>query len=188
MIRIIEDENEQYFDGEKYFALMDYLLTKCDKVAFCLPNFGTTFNVCCDMDCTQKYESIKETLDRDNAKFFSYKEKVKPLLQSLENKIIKIWRHNEYFDQKCNYEKEIYLIKFDEETVSIFKTIGGLDKWCHPDLPEDLYFFAGSECYFAMTSHECEYEIYDDSDEIADFLSELSVDFDDYDSSKAPSL
>lgn len=163
---------------EQYFALLDYLVIKCDKAAFCLPNFGTIFNVCCDVDCTQKYESIKKTLDRDNAKFLSYKDKVKPLLQSLENKFIKVWIHNEYFDQRCNYEKEIYLIKFDEETASIFKKIGGLDGWCYPDLPEDLYFFADSECYFTMTSHESEYEIYDDSEEIIEFLTKLSFDFD----------
>ena len=162
-------------------------MNKCDKVAFCLPNFGTIFD-CINENCTSKYESIKGSLDRDNFDFLVYKTSVKPLLDSLDNKILKIWRHNEYFDQVCNYEKEIYLLTFDEDTLEIFKAIGDLSEWHYPNLPEDLYFFSNNKCYFASTSHESEYEIYDDSDEIVGLLSGLSFDFDIYSNGDAPNL
>ena len=163
---------------EQYLKLLDFLLMKCNVMSFCMPNYDTIFRVAGGDNCLSEYERVKNSLKRDGDSFMLYKNNVVQLLDVLCDKIIKIKTNIEYFDQLSNYEKEIFLIKYDSETVNVLKKLPEFKYWLCPDYPEDPYFFSNNQCYFSCVSHENEYSFYDNNDEIIKFVDALGIDFD----------
>ena len=162
----------------QYIKLLDFFLTRCNIVAFCLPNFETKFPIKNSSNCIDEYKLILNSLDRNSAIFNDYKKEVKPFLDVLKEETLKIYQKIQYFDQTSNYEKEIYILNYNKNSCEIFKSVKSFDNWHYPKLPEDLYFFSGKKCYFSFISHESEYGIYDNSEETIKFIDEIGLDFD----------
>ncbi len=157
----------EFLSGEKYYRFIDFLLTKCDAVTFFLPNYGTIFK--CFVNAQDEYTACKLNIERNNDKFVRYKEKLQSFLSELESKIIDTYTDIKYFDEISNYEREIYVLKFDSETADVFKTFKSF-YWRCPEQPEDLRFFSNGVCYLETIMHEDTCFIYDDSDETMNFF------------------
>lgn len=164
----------QILTGEKYHKLIDFLLTKCDTVTFFLPNYGTIFE--CHGNPREEYKDSKLYIKHNNDKFINYKENLQSFLSELENKIIDTYTDVKYFDEISNYEREIYVLKFDSETADVFKTFKSF-YWRCPEQPEDLRFFSNGVCYLETIMHEDEFFVYDDSDDTIEFFDSLGLDF-----------
>ncbi len=169
------------YSKEAYCKTLDFLLEKCDVVTFCLPNYGTVFDSLVK-DIYEEYEQVKNELERDNAKFSEYKANVIKLLESLEKYKIDFFIDIDYFGQTSNYEREIYVYKYNKEVAEILKNVVPFFEWRCPDFPEDLNFFSNGKLYLETVAHEKEAWIIDTSDETIDFIDSLGVDYwvDDY--------
>lgn len=164
-------------DDYQYIKLLNFFLTRCDIVAFCLPNFGTKFQIKYSSNYIDEYELIFNSLDRNSKIFSDYKNEVQPFLNLLKEDTLKVYQNIHYFDQTSNYEKEIYILNYNKKIYEIFKSVKRFDNWRYPKLPEDLYFFSGNKCYFSFVSHEGEYGIYDNSVETIKFMEQIGLNF-----------
>lgn len=145
---------------EQYLKLLDYLFPKCDVLVFALPNYE------CDTN---------DVANRNNMKFLEYKKNVSPFIEKVSSKIIYSYHSSNYFDQHYNYEREIFVLKFDEEIFKILKRAKEFKKWRYPNRPEDLCFFSNNKLLFSSISHEDEYRYFDNSDETSEFIEQLDI-------------
>ena len=157
--------------------LLQFLLEKCDCFTFCLPNYGTIFNISDSSNILKDYTLIKDKLERNNEEFLIYKNNVSDFFEEIKEDIITNYRSNHYYGELCNYEKEIYLVKYNHRTMNVLRKYGCFSNWLSPKFPEDLFFWDGDVCYFSSISHEEEYSIYDDSEPVRQLLSEIGLEY-----------
>lgn len=157
--------------------LLAFLLSKCDFFTFCLPNYGTIFRMSDPSNVFKEYELVKDNLERDNVDFLVYKQKVSSIINRFSDDTIKTFCSIQYYDYLCNYEKEIYLVRYNDKTFKILENENVFNDWIYPNFPEDLCFLKNNECYFSSVSHDKEYYIYDDSVQATDFLNEIGIQY-----------
>lgn len=169
------------YTKEAYCKTLDFLLDKCDMVTFCLPNFGTIFHDS-SKNIRDDYNIVKDELERENSEFSEYKANVKELLESLEKYKIDFFIDIDYFGQSSNYEREIYVYKYNKEVAEILKNVVPFFEWRCPNFPEDLNFFSNGKLYLETVAHERDAWLEDTSDETIDFIDSLGINYwvDDY--------
>ena len=160
----------EIIDKEIYIKLLEFLLKKCDTVAFAIPNYGTVFGFNSSKTILDEYNKIKFQLERDNQQYKEYYQNIDPLLKKIDTQLIKKCVDIQYFDQIYNYEHETRIYNYNSDVFEVLKKADGLYKWRYPNYPEDLYFFSNGKCYFKSITHEKESWLFDDREEIIDFV------------------
>lgn len=167
----------EIIDKKIYKKLLEFLLKKCDTVAFAIPNYKTVFHFNSYKTVLADYNRIKFQLERDNQQYKEYIQNIDYLLKKIDNQLIKKYIGNQYFDQLYGYEIETHIYNYNNDVFEAFKEVDGLYKWLYPNYPEDLYFFSNGKCYFKSITHEKESWIFDDGEEIIDFVENLELDY-----------
>ena len=122
-----------------YDELMNWLESKCDSFSFCLPHFGKVVVTESNADIYPEYEIGYVEEDEESKKDYEqYRRRVQKYLENISEYIIENYVDIEYCETISGYEKEIFIIKFNNITKKFFENVKDLYCWLYPEFPEDL--------------------------------------------------
>ena len=98
-------------------------------------------------------------------------------LENISEYIIENYVDIEYCETISGYEKEIFIIKFNNITKKFFENVKDLYGWLYPEFPEDLSFYIDGELYMRSIAHERICEFYSESKELKRFLKNNGLQF-----------
>lgn len=133
-------------------VFLNYIFQKCDKAAFCFPNFG------------QRKGTAKLKPNKD---YESYVSKNEHIIETVSPYIIERYLSKSYFGMKQSYVCDIIAFRLSKEFKKILHNASNLYDWCSPELPEDLCFFreGASKCWMQVIAHEKEAYIFEETKE-----------------------
>lgn len=138
-----------------YDELMNWLESKCDSFSFCLPHFGKVVVTESNADIYPEYEIGYVEEDEESKKDYEqYRRIVQKYLENISEYIIENYVDIEYCETISGYEKEIFIIKFNNITKKFFENVKDLYGWLYPEFPEDLSFYIDGELYMRSIAHE----------------------------------
>ncbi|MFR5919213.1 hypothetical protein [Eubacterium ventriosum] len=104
-----------------YDELMNWLESKCDSFSFCLPHFGKVVVTESNADIYPEYEIGYVEEDEESKKDYEqYRRRVQKYLENISEYIIENYVDIEYCETISGYEKEIFIIKFNNITKKFF--------------------------------------------------------------------
>lgn len=122
-----------------YDELMNWLESKCDSFSFCLPHFGKVVVTESNADIYPEYEIGYVEEDEESKKDYEqYRRRVQKYLENISEYIIENYVDIEYCETISGYEKEIFIIKFNNITKKFFENVKDLYGWLYPEFPEHL--------------------------------------------------
>ena len=161
-----------------YDELMNWLESKCDSFSFCLPHFGKVVVTESNADIYPEYEIGYVEEDEESKKDYEqYRRRVQKYLENISEYIIENYVDIEYCETISGYEKEIFIIKFNNITKKFFENVKDLYGWLYPEFPEDLSFYIDGELYMRSIAHERICEFYSESKELKRFLKKMVYNF-----------
>ena len=161
-----------------YDELINWLQKNCDSFSFCLPHFGKVVVTESNAEAYPEYEiGYVEEDDESKKNFEQYRSKVRGYLENIAEYIIADYTDTKYCETISGYEKEIFMIEFNNITKMFFKNVRNLHGWIYPEFPEDLSFYNNGELYMRSISHEKICEFYSESKELKRFLKSNSLQF-----------
>ena len=98
-------------------------------------------------------------------------------LENISEYIIENYVDTEYCETISGYEKEIFIIKFNNITKKFFEHVRDLYGWLYPEFAEDLSFYINGELYMRSIVHERICEFYSETKELKQFLKNNGLQF-----------
>ena len=97
-----------------YDELINWLESKCDSFSFCLSHFGKVVVTESNADIYPEYEIGYVEEDEESKKDYEqYRRRVQKYLENISEYIIENYVDIEYCETISGYEKEIFIIKFN---------------------------------------------------------------------------
>lgn len=122
-----------------YDELINWLESKCDSFSFCLSHFGKVVVTESNADIYPEYEIGYVEEDEESKKDYEqYRRRVQKYLENISEYIIENYVDIEYCETISGYEKEIFIIKFNNITKKFFENVKDLYGWLYPEFPEHL--------------------------------------------------
>ena len=164
--------------NKKHKGLIEWLFTKCDMFTFAVPDFSKPTDLLRNESCSD--EAIccfGECSEEEKQDIIDYNNKVAEKIAPIKKCVLK-----NYFDAFycgfCNgYEKEIFIVEFNNDTKDFLIQTDNLCLWTYPDMPEDVCFFGNGKCFMRTVAHEKLMLIYDDGKDTRRSLRNMGIKF-----------